>query len=356
MRSGMTVCCAPVQPLDAADAHPVGAGAFDVGAHRDEAAREIDDLGLARGIDEHRLAAGQGRGHHHVLGRADRDDGEDHLGADEPVLGARLDIALVELDGGAEALRAPGCGDRPAACRWRSRRAATPAPASAARRAAPAPAPRRASCARDRRARWSRRCAARRAPAPVPALVLALGAAQGDRDAVLHQEMRHRRDVGDARHPAQHQRLVGQEAGHHQRQRRVLRAADGDSPLERNAAADADPVHDMTFAKGRPVLEDRRPALKPRPASRPAARLRRRIGAAPRLGLAPAEIGAERGGEAGLARGRGFGPARGAGRKRLRRLGHGRERAARRPERQAGVSVPGLALGLAIGSAITVEG
>ena len=71
---------------------------------RVEAGGQVDDLGLARGIGDHRLALGERRGHHQVLGRADRRLREADLGAPEPLRGARVDIALVQLDRGAHPL------------------------------------------------------------------------------------------------------------------------------------------------------------------------------------------------------------------------------------------------------------
>ena len=46
-------------------------------AHRAQAADQIDDLGLAGGVLEHRGALGERRGHDDVLGRADA--GKAHL-------------------------------------------------------------------------------------------------------------------------------------------------------------------------------------------------------------------------------------------------------------------------------------
>ena len=65
-----------MKPVLAADGEGVGAQALDVGAHRDQAFGEVGDLGLARGILDHRLALGEDGGHQRVLGRADRDEGE----------------------------------------------------------------------------------------------------------------------------------------------------------------------------------------------------------------------------------------------------------------------------------------
>jgi len=94
------------ETVDAFDADSIGARAFDVGAHFLEELGEIYDLGLARGVLEERLTAGEARGHHHVLGAADGDvveaDGRagesarSRLGVDEAVMtGAELRLRPV---------------------------------------------------------------------------------------------------------------------------------------------------------------------------------------------------------------------------------------------------------------------
>ena len=70
-----------------------------------------------------------------------------------------------------------------------------------------------------------------------------------DGDAVLGQQQAHGLDVGKPRHVAEHQALVGQQGGGHQRQGGVLGAADDDLAGERPAAADADAVHQDEVAK-----------------------------------------------------------------------------------------------------------
>ena len=46
---------------------------FDPRAHPDQAVGDIDDLGLARGVLDQALAAGEHRRHQGVVGGADRD-------------------------------------------------------------------------------------------------------------------------------------------------------------------------------------------------------------------------------------------------------------------------------------------
>ena len=74
---GQHLVARPVQALDALDDDLVGAGALDLRAHRDQEIGQVDDLGLARGVLEHRLAVGQRRRHHQVL-RAGDGDGLEH--------------------------------------------------------------------------------------------------------------------------------------------------------------------------------------------------------------------------------------------------------------------------------------
>ncbi len=65
---------AAVQLVDAFDHDRRGALPFDSCAHRDQAFREIDDLGFTRGVFEDRRAARERRRHHQILGAADGRD------------------------------------------------------------------------------------------------------------------------------------------------------------------------------------------------------------------------------------------------------------------------------------------
>ena len=69
------------EAVGALDAQRRGADALDLGAHLDEALGDVADLGLARGVLDHRLALGERGRHQHVVGGADRDLGEDDAGA-----------------------------------------------------------------------------------------------------------------------------------------------------------------------------------------------------------------------------------------------------------------------------------
>ena len=72
----------------------------------------------------------------------------------------------------------------------------------------------------------------------------------------------------------QRQRLAGEKAGDHQRQRSVLGAADGYGAGQALAADNADAVHGVLLPRARPAAEPRPiPRLPPQPASKPLARL-----------------------------------------------------------------------------------
>jgi hypothetical protein len=62
----------------------VGAGAGDLRAHRDQAIGQVDHLGLARGVLDHRSPSASG-GHHQVLGAGHGH----HVGDDARALQAR---------------------------------------------------------------------------------------------------------------------------------------------------------------------------------------------------------------------------------------------------------------------------
>ena len=96
---------AAAEPLDALDHDRVGAGARDLRAHRVEAGREVDDLGLARGVLDQRAAARERRRHHEVLGAGDG-HGVLHDARALQAPGLRLDVAVLDRDLGAQRLQA----------------------------------------------------------------------------------------------------------------------------------------------------------------------------------------------------------------------------------------------------------
>ena len=70
-------------------------------------------------------------------------------------------------------------------------------------------------------------------------------AGDGHIDAVIAENAGQQIDVGKPRHVVQRQRLAGEKAGDHQRQRSVLGATDGYGAGQTLAADNADTVHDV---------------------------------------------------------------------------------------------------------------
>ena len=62
-------------------------------------------------------------------------------------------------------------------------------------------------------------------------------------NAVLRQQPAHGADIVQMRHVGQHQPVIGQQPGGHQRQGGIFGAADGDDAGKRPAAADTNFVH-----------------------------------------------------------------------------------------------------------------
>ncbi len=85
--------------------------------------------------------------------------------------------------------------------------------------------------------------------------IAALDAQRGAADALdlgaeIEQQPRHDLDVGDSRHVGQHARLIRQQAGCHQRQRRVLVAFDVDASAEPTAAVNDECGHGRDQGSG----------------------------------------------------------------------------------------------------------
>jgi hypothetical protein len=73
-----------VQPVDALDAHRIGAGAVNARAHLDETGSEVTDLRLSCGIFDDCFAARERRRHHDRVGCADGDLREANPAAPKP--------------------------------------------------------------------------------------------------------------------------------------------------------------------------------------------------------------------------------------------------------------------------------
>ena len=89
-RSGTTACRVGMQLVDPLDLNPRGAGPADHGAHGAQHGGQVDDLGLLGRVLDHRGALGQHGGHEQVVGGRVAGVLQHHLGADQP---AALDVA-----------------------------------------------------------------------------------------------------------------------------------------------------------------------------------------------------------------------------------------------------------------------
>ncbi len=86
-----------VQAIDTLDDDAIRSRAGDPRAHRDEAARQIDDFRLARGVLQRRRAVGEGGRHHQVLGAGDGHDVEHETRTGEAPR-TRADVTVLEVD------------------------------------------------------------------------------------------------------------------------------------------------------------------------------------------------------------------------------------------------------------------
>ena len=126
---------------------------------------------------------------------------------------------------------------------------------------------------------------------PVMLLVAGALALHHDVDAVIAEDVLQQLDVGETRHVFQHQRVVGEQARDHQRQRGVLGAGNRNRAVKRLAADDANAVHEIPRAPA--GLRGRSTRFLVRANSGGIVGFRRSprcFGAAARLRLAPLEV------------------------------------------------------------------
>ena len=83
---------------------------------------------------------------------------------------------------------------------------------------------------------------------PEFAIVARALAGDHDVDAVIAEDALQQFDVGQPRHVVEDQRLVGQKARDHQRQRGVLGARDRDRAVQALTADNANSIHDAPLA------------------------------------------------------------------------------------------------------------
>ena len=67
---GDQIVAGVVEGIDALHQNPMRSGALDARSHRDEAEREVADLGIARGVEDLGFTARENRRHQGRLGRA----------------------------------------------------------------------------------------------------------------------------------------------------------------------------------------------------------------------------------------------------------------------------------------------
>jgi hypothetical protein len=221
------------QPLDPLHRDDVGAGAANARAHRVEAVRQVDDLGLSCGVLEHRHAVREAGGHHQVLGA-----GHGHEVHDVPrslqASRARFDVALLDANLGPESLQTLHVlVDRP-----------QPDGAAARERHARVPAAGEERPEHQDRGPHGLHELVRRERL-VKARSVQVHARTVDRrlDAHLLEQPQHRADVVKPRNVGQPQRLDGEQRGAHDRQRRILRAGDAHRTAQGRAADDQELVH-----------------------------------------------------------------------------------------------------------------
>jgi hypothetical protein len=206
----------------------------------------IGDLGLACRVGQHGLAIGEYGRHHQIFGSAHRHHREHHMRAFQTLGRGGVDVAFLEIDLGAELRQALEVQvDRPVA----------DGAAAGQRHSRPAAARQQRPQHQDRGAHLAHQLVGRRRVGD-----FARGHRQGAsgmaartggaghlyQDTVMGQQVGERGDVGEVRQVVQGDRVLGQETGRHQRQRRVLGAADRDGSVQGLTAADADSVHQPT--------------------------------------------------------------------------------------------------------------
>ena len=211
-----------MQSIHAGDGDGVAARAFDFGAHRDQAMRQVHHFRLARRIFQNRYAVRERRGHHQVFRAGHADQIEEYARALEPFR-LRVDIAVLDMDFRAHRLQAFDMQvDR------------TRPDGAAARQGNP----RRAE-ARHQRPQHQN-CGAhgfhhvvrRFEPVDLRRGQDHLAAVHLYRHAHLLQQLAHRGDIVQIRHIAELQRIAGQQAGTQYRQRRILGAGDAHFAVE----------------------------------------------------------------------------------------------------------------------------
>jgi len=95
----------PIQAVDTLDRDGRCPLAFDLRAHATQAMGQINDLGFAGGVFQHRGALCECRRHQRVFSRPNRHDREIHHRPLEAALGLGMDIAVAQFQIGAHRLQ-----------------------------------------------------------------------------------------------------------------------------------------------------------------------------------------------------------------------------------------------------------
>ena len=235
----------------AADGEGASADAADIRTHRNQHMGEVGDFRLAGSVGDGGGAAGEGGGHQAVFGGADGDFLEMDVTADEAALRCfGQHVAILEGNRRAEGLHG---------FEVQINRAGADGAAAGQRHLRAAFAGEDGAEHEDRSAHGAHevvRCgdvvdgfAGQRQLAGVVAGCTGIkqraggGIAQAERRAVLHQQLGHRRDIGEVRYVIERDFLAREERRAHQRQGGILRAADRDIAIKRAAAGNEQFVH-----------------------------------------------------------------------------------------------------------------
>jgi len=236
-----------VQPPDPVDGEIGAADTLDLRPHGDQQIAQIDNLGLACGVEQAAAAVRQHRRHHRILGRPDRDNRKIELAAGQPAIGRnRANIPLCKFDSGTESLER---------LEMQANRAITDRAATRHRH-------RRLAHARQHRAQYQdrgahlahqiigrdRRGDSRRLQAHYAAEILWPRALNHRGDAKLVHQVLEPVDIGQARQVPERQRLLGQERAGDECKRSILGPGNRNRAFESVAAADDEFVHFLPLA------------------------------------------------------------------------------------------------------------
>ena len=250
MRSGKTTWRAP-ERLPTPSISTIGLPrALDPRAHLDETIGKIDDLRLARRVDEKRMAFGEGSGHERGMGAADRHLGKMDLGAGQPLRRLGMDIARLDLDLRPELFENHDEKiDRPCADRAATREGNLGLPHPREKRCDdPETRPHfRDELIGSRRvddlARAEVKCPARmRGGARLPAIDRVIGA-------MMTENAQKQADIGEIRDIFEGQSFFCEKRRNHQRQGRVFGAGNPYDAIKFLAADDTNPIQQIPLFK-----------------------------------------------------------------------------------------------------------